>query len=145
MSLEFGCEQAGAADFAACGQDTQSSRCESLLPDGRLLAPASCLPPITSTPLAEAQTRCYELVDQLCARTITCAGRSPSATEIQDCEDDVTTNLTDGMPCLLAARVGAGYASCLAAIPAAACDAAGASGVTGWSIPSCASALVFAP
>jgi hypothetical protein len=72
---------------------------------------------------------------------------------VQNCEDDFTTDLLDGLPCLLATAVGPGYAQCLAAIPNAPCVSAsgdagaeaggGGSGMS--AIPACATALVFSP
>jgi hypothetical protein len=140
LRLEFGCDRAAGADFLACLADARAVACDALLPAGGLTLPPACLAPITAIPLNEAQVQCYALVDQLCARGIQCAGRIPSSADVQDCEDDVTTNHSDGIPCLLATRVGPGYAPCAAAIPTLPCEGGGMG-----AIPSCGDALIFAP
>ncbi len=150
LRLEFGCERASGANFATCRQDTQSAgaSCSGLFPDGALVLPSACLPPIQAIPLSDAQSKCYELVDQFCTRSLECSGKTATSIDVQNCEDDVTTNLQDGIPCLLAAAVGAGYAQCAAAIPTASCINAGAGGGAGtpmMTVPSCASAITFAP
>ncbi|MGA7122653.1 MAG: hypothetical protein WBY94_21315 [Polyangiaceae bacterium] len=129
LELEFDCSLA-AGDFSSCMQDVQSAGCDSLLPDAGLTMPQSCLPPITTTPISDAQSKCYALVDALCTQSIQCmefGGNMPLL--VQNCEDDVTTDIEDGLPCLLATAVGPGYAPCLAAIPNLPCavtgDAAG--------------------
>ncbi len=153
LNLEFDCNLTTGEDFSPCLQDVQSSTCDTLLPDGGLTMPQSCLPPITATPLSDAQSQCYALVDALCAQSIQCLGGAPSSGDVQNCEDDFTTDLQDGLPCLLATAVGPGYAQCLAAIPNAPCVSAsgdagaeaggGGSGMS--AIPACATALVFLP
>jgi hypothetical protein len=157
LGLEFGCPWASGVDYSSCLQDGRTLGCGALFPDGGLTLPASCLPPITATPLSDAQTQCYALVDALCAQSLACAGDAPTSLDVQNCEDDVTTDLPDGIPCLLASTVGSGYADCLAAISSLACtdagsiagagaDAAAADGSTPiTAIPSCASAIGFAP
>jgi hypothetical protein len=159
LSLEFGCDWAASADYGACLQEGAAQTCDALFPAGDLTLPDSCLPPITSTPLSDAQTKCYALVDALCAHSIQCLGRIITGSYLQDCEDDVTTNLQLGLPCLLAQSVGAGYAQCVASIPSLACSNAAAGGGTGGgtgggagnsgtalaTIPACADAVTFAP
>ncbi len=157
LGLEFGCPWASGVDYSSCVQDGRTLGCDALFPDGGLTLPASCLPPITATPLSDAQTQCYALVDALCAQSLACSGRAPTSLDVQNCEDDVTTDLQDGIPCLLASTVGSGYADCLAAIPSLACadagsiadggaDTAAADGGTPiTAIPSCAGAIGFAP
>jgi hypothetical protein len=157
LGLEFGCPWASGVDYSSCVQDGQTWGCDALFPDGGLTLPGSCLPPITATPLSDAQTKCYALVDALCAQSLACAGEPPASLDMQNCEDDVTTDLQDGIPCLLASTVGGGYADCLAAIPSLACadggsiadagtDAAEAdAGAPITTIPSCASAIGFSP
>ncbi|MGA7120703.1 MAG: hypothetical protein WBY94_11425 [Polyangiaceae bacterium] len=153
LNREFDCDLANGEDFSPCLQDAQSSTCGTLLPGGGLTVPQSCLPPITATPLSDAQSQCYALVDALCAQSIQCLGGAPSSGDVQNCEDDFTTDLQDGLPCLLATAVGQGYAQCLAAILNSPC--AGTSGDAGAeaggggsgmsAIPACAAALVFSP
>ena len=153
LNREFDCDLATGEDFSPCLQDVQASTCGTLLPGGGLTVPQSCLPPITATPLSNAQSQCYALVDALCAQSIQCLGGAPSSGDVQNCEDDFTTDLQNGLPCLLATAVGPGYAQCLAAIPNSPCagassDAgaeasAGGRGMT--AIPACATALVFSP
>jgi hypothetical protein len=157
LGLEFGCPWATGVDYSSCVQDGRTLGCDALFPDGGLTLPASCLPPITATPLSDAQTRCYTLVDALCAQSLACSGYAPTSLDVQNCEDDVTTDLQDGIPCLLASTVGSGYADCLAAIPNLACADAGSiagagadaaasdGGAPVTAIPSCASAIGFAP
>jgi hypothetical protein len=157
LGLEFGCPWASGVDYSTCLQDGRTLGCGVLFPDGGLTLPASCLPPITATPLSDAQTKCYALVDALCAQSLACSGSFPTSLDVQNCEDDVTTDLQDGIPCLLASTVGSGYADCLAAIPSLACadagpiadaatDAEAADASTPlMAIPSCASAIGFAP
>jgi hypothetical protein len=142
----------------SCLHDTQvaATTCGGLFPDGNLILPNACLPPIQATTLSDAQSKCYDLVDLLCTRSITCSGAPVTSLDVQNCEDDVTTNwdattnLFDGIPCLLASSVGPGYAACAAAIPAAACVSAGAGGAGGsgspmTTVPACANAIIFAP
>jgi hypothetical protein len=156
LRLEFGCARAPDVDFAPCNQDAQTMLCADLFPGFGLTAPTSCLAPITAIPLSDAQTKCYALVDQLCVRALRCAGKTPTNSAIQSCEDDVTTNLPNGIPCLLASAVGPEYAQCIAAIPALACGSGGAGGGGGGAagaggglpattIPSCAKAIAFTP
>jgi hypothetical protein len=153
LNLEFDCDLASGEDFSPCLKDLQSSTCDTLLPGGGLTVPQSCVPPITTTPLSDAQSQCYALVDALCAQSIQCLGGAPSSGDVQNCEDDFTTDFQDGLPCLLATAVGQGYAQCLAAIPNVPCAGAssdagaeaggGGSGMS--AIPACAAALVFSP
>lgn len=146
LELEFGCDWAAPADYAACAEGSQSQSCDAVFPAGNLTLPAACLPPITATPLSDAQSKCYALVDTLCVRSIRCLGRVATAASVQDCEDDVTTDLQNGLPCLLAGTVGAGYASCVAAIAGLSCDDASTGGGTPMaSIPGCADAIAFTP
>ncbi len=155
LNLEFDCDLAGSQDFSACLQDDQAASCDDLLPEGGLTVPTACLPPITAVPLSDAQQRCYDLVDAVCAQSLECAGWPPTSGDVQNCEDDVTTDLQDGLPCLLASAVGAGYAQCVASIPSLACPDGGAPGDGGLeagsggmpltAIPACANALVFSP
>ena len=151
LNLEFGCGWATGGDFSSCFQNSQSVTCGNLYPDGGLTLPPTCLPPITAIPLSDAQTKCYALVDALCTQSIQCLGLAATSDVVQNCEDDVTTDLQDGLPCLLAATVGVGYAQCIAAIPNLSCADAGAGGDAGGggmsitTIPACASALTFAP
>jgi hypothetical protein len=158
LELELGCGQSSPLDFGACLQDTQAAAltCGGLFPDGSLTLPSACFPPIQATPLSEAQSKCYDLVDLLCTRSLTCSGTPVTSAGVQSCEDDVTTSwdpttgLFAGIPCLLASSVGPGYAQCAAAIPNAACvnPGAGGGGGSGSSMttaPACATAIVFAP
>jgi hypothetical protein len=158
LKLEFGCGRPSPIDFVSCLHDTQvaATTCGGLFPDGNLILPNACLPPIQATTLSDAQSKCYDLVDLLCTRSITCSGAPVTSLDVQNCEDDVTTNwdattnLFDGIPCLLASSVGPGYAACAAAIPAAACVSAGAGGAGGsgppmTTVPACANAIIFAP
>jgi hypothetical protein len=156
LNIEFDCNLEAGADFSACLNDSQSLSCDALYPDGGLTAPQTCLPPITSTPISDAQTKCYSLVDALCSQSIQCLGKVATSGNVQNCEDDVTTDLQSGLPCLLATAVGPGYASCLAAIPTLACPSAGGGdagaamgdaggGPSMTTIPSCATALTFSP
>jgi len=149
LKLELGCERAAGVNWAACAQ-VEPNTCSALFPAGALVLPDACLPPIQGIPLSDAQTKCYQLVDQLCTRSLECAGRAATSLDVQSCEDDVTTNLKDGIPCLLAASVGAGYAQCAAAIPTVPCvdlgaGGAGGSGAPMMQSPACASAITFAP
>ncbi len=155
LSLEFDCDLAAtAANFSACLADSESAVCDALYPDGGLTPPETCLPPITSAPLSDPQTKCYALVDALCAQTIQCLGLVATCDQIQQCEDDFTTNLEGGLPCLLAASVGPGYEACLGAIPMLACPGAGdaaaepeegGSVTSATTLSACASALGFSP
>ncbi len=158
LALELGCGQSSPLDFGACLQDTQAAAltCGGLFPDGNLTLPSACFPPIQATPLSEAQSKCYDLVDLLCTRSLTCSGTPVTSAGVQSCEDDVTTSwdpttgLFGGIPCLLASSVGPGYAQCAAAIPTAACVNPGAGGGGGsgspmTTAPACATAIVFAP
>jgi hypothetical protein len=158
LKLEFGCGQPSPIDFAACLHDTQAAAttCGGLFPDGYLMLPSACFPPIQATALSDAQSKCYDLVDSLCTRSIACSGAPVTSVDVQNCEDDVTTSwdptthLFGGIPCLLASSVGPGYAECAAAIPTAACVSAGAGGAGGsgssmTAVPACANAIVFTP
>jgi hypothetical protein len=158
LELELGCGQASPLDFGACLFDTQAAEmtCGGIFPDGNLTLPGACLPPVQATPLSDAQSKCYDLVDLLCARTITCSGAPVTSIDVQSCEDDVTTTwdattgLFTGIPCLLASAAGPGYAQCAAAIQTAACVNPGAGGGGGsgspmTTAPACAAAIVFAP
>ncbi|MGA3121927.1 MAG: hypothetical protein ABSF69_14265 [Polyangiaceae bacterium] len=160
LSLEFDCDLATAPTFSTCLADSESAACDALYPDGGLTPPQTCLPPITSTPLTDPQTKCYALVDALCAQTIQCMtsqcmGVVATSGQIQDCEDDFTTDLEGGLPCLLAASVGPGYEACLGAIPMLACPGAGGDAAaepeegggatSATTLSACASALVFSP
>lgn len=154
LSLEFDCDLAATATFSACLADSESAVCDALYPDGGLTPPQTCLPPITSTPLSDPQTKCYALVDALCAQTIQCGGLVATRGRIQDCEDDFTTDLEGGLPCLLAASVGPGYEACLGAIPMLPCPGVGDAGAepdegggatSTTTLPACANALVFSP
>ncbi len=157
LKLEFGCGRPSPIDFVSCRHDTQAAAttCGGLFPDGNLILPSACFPPIQATALSDAQTKCYELVDMLCTRSITCSGATVTSIDLQNCEDDVTTDWDatttsfDGIPCLLASSVGPGYAQCAAAIPTTACVNPGAGGAGGGgspmtTVPSCANAIVFA-
>ncbi len=157
LQLEFGCGWSSGADYSVCFPNSQSLGCDSLFPDGGLTLPQTCLPPITATPLSDAQTKCYALVDALCSQSIQCLGLVATSLNVQNCEDDVTTNLESGFPCLLAGSAGAGYADCLAAIPNLACGNGGGGGDGGpeaggtglgmsvATVPSCANAITFTP
>jgi len=157
LNLEFGCAWATGGDFSGCFQNGQSLGCDNLYPDAGLTLPLTCVPAITPIPLSDAQTKCYALVDALCAQSIQCLGIAPTSDVVQNCEDDVTTDLQNGLPCLLAGAVGAGYAQCVAAIPSLSCGDAGTSGDAGTeaggagsamsitTIPSCADAITFTP
>ncbi len=156
LSLEFDCDLAAtASSFSACLGDSESAVCDALYPNGGLTPPPTCLAPITSTPLSDPQTKCYALVDALCSQTIQCLGLVATCGQIQDCEDDFTTDLEGGLPCLLASSVGPGYDACLGAIPMLACpdaggDAAaapeeGGSITSAATLPACANALGFSP
>jgi hypothetical protein len=149
LKMELGCERAAGVNWTACGQ-VEPISCSALFPDGGLVLPDACLPPIQGIPLSEAQTRCYQLVDQLCAHSLECLGRTATSLDVQSCEDDVTTNLQDGIPCLLAASVGASFAQCAASIPTSPCVGTGAGGAGGsgapvMQSPACANAITFAP
>jgi hypothetical protein len=158
LRLEFGCAQAiGGIDFSTCNRDAQLSNCPSAVSAGGIQAPDSCLTPINEISLTDAQSKCYVFVDLLCAHSLQCGYRTAIATDVQSCEDDVTTNLVDGIPCLLATAVGPGYYPCIAAIPTLPCADSGAGGAGGAgiggassgmsmiAIPSCAAALTFSP
>jgi len=154
LRLELDCDLATGMDFSTCSRDAQAGTCSDLYPQGGLTVPDTCLAPITSTPLSDAQTKCYEFVDALCSHTLACAGLAASSpSDVQDCEDDVATSLQVGLPCLLATAVGPDYASCIAAIATLPCVTPGADG-GGISMPavpspspspSCANALIFRP
>jgi hypothetical protein len=147
LRLELDCDLATGIDFSTCNRDAQAGTCSGLYPQGGLTVPDTCLAPITSTPLSNAQTKCYEFVDALCSHTLKCAGITASTTDVQACEDDVTTSLQDGLPCLLATAVGPDYASCTAAIATLPCVTPGADGggMTMPTVPSCTNALTFRP
>jgi hypothetical protein len=159
LVLELGCGQSSPmSDFGACLQDTQAAAmtCGGLFPDGNLTLPSACFPPVQATALSEAQSKCYDLVDLLCTRSLTCSGAPVTSIDLQSCEDDVTTTwdlttgLFTGIPCLLASSVGPGYAKCAAAIPTAACVNPGAGGGGGngppiSTVPACAGAILFVP
>jgi hypothetical protein len=152
LRLEFDCDLASGIDFSTCSRDAQAGSCSDLYPQGGLTVPDTCLAPITSTPLSDAQIKCYEFVDALCSRTLACAGLAASnAADVQACEDDVTTNLQDGWPCLLATDVGPDYASCSAAIATLPCFTPGVDGggpalpAVPSAVPSCANAITFRP
>lgn len=148
LGLEFGCDWAAPADYSACEHDSQAPSCDAVFPSGDLTLPQACLPPITATPLSDAQTQCYALVDALCLHSIHCLGRIATNSYVQNCEDDVTTDLQQGIPCLLAQAVGAGYQQCIQGIASLPCNDASDAGDAGPSmatIPACAEALTFAP
>jgi hypothetical protein len=169
LELEFGCARADGVDFSACGVDAAAGTCASLYPGGGLTVPATCETAVHAVPLSDPQSACYALVDRLCERGLVCAGGTvDDAAAIQDCEDMVTTDLSSGIPCLLATATGPDYAACLQAIsnlpcPAAASGqggqgaggAAGAGGAGGIgaggsvpglaAIPACASAITVTP
>jgi hypothetical protein len=156
LNLEFGCDRATGTDFTSCLGDTQIVSCSSLFPSGGLALPAACNDPLIAIPLSDAQNKCYAVVDQLCARLLQCAGLP--TTNLQACEDTVTSDIQNGFPCPLAVSAGAGYSACLAGLPMLACPSSGADGgadaavvpvadggMTMASVPACDTAINFGP
>lgn len=143
LSVELGCDRASGVDFSACASDARALSCGSLFPSGGLILPPACLPPINEIALSDAQSKCYDLVDRLCLNQTRCSTRVWTNADIQNCEDDVTTAMDGGIPCLLATAVGPSYPDCLAAVSTLGCDIGGIALAT---VPACAGqVLTFSP
>jgi hypothetical protein len=123
--------------------------CASLFPSGGFSPPGACDAPLNAIPLSDPQSKCYDLVDQICARIFQCNGvNSPTQTDVTNCENSLVSDPQTTLPCPIATGVGAGYASCLASVPTLACPssadggAAAADGGMASMMSSCTSAPI---
>lgn len=120
-NTQFNCDGATTNSFSTCLQDTQALSCASLFQGSTVTFPVACENEIGNIPYSDAQTKCSSLVAALCLRTLQCAGGTPAQSDIDNCVQTVTSDPTNGIPCLLAISVGATYTQCLASLPTMAC------------------------
>ncbi|HVZ72480.1 MAG TPA: hypothetical protein VHJ20_08905 [Polyangia bacterium] len=152
-TVAFSCDNAVSAGYATCLSDFNALSCSSdFASDGTPQLPTACDDPMTTTPPTDAQNKCGDLATAFCNREFDCANiAAPSTTDMQNCKDDYYYNL---LVCPLATTVGttAALTQCEAEIGKLPCPSAdggtadaGADVDGGSALPSCDTAITFAP
>lgn len=139
-NVEFGCDRATSTAFPDCVSDVQTVSCAGLfsMTDG-LVLPPSCDDPVNTIPLSAAQQKCADLAEADCTRIFQCAGQTPSADDLQNCQIEDYGNAG----CGFATDVGPTYQQCLTDLGTAPCPTDAGTGTPDGGLPSCANAIVF--